>query len=74
MVTHPEKTDCLEKTLGTIKQAPIPVARRTPDSVTIQEIFDERTTAHDDLHRNRYSLRGSCCWETHTHTVGQVDM
>ena len=24
-----------------------------PDSVSIQEIFDECTTAHNDLHRNR---------------------
>ena len=29
------------------------MARRTPDSVSIQEIFDECTTAHNDLHRNR---------------------
>ena len=29
------------------------MARRTPDNVTIQDIFDERTTAHNDLHRNR---------------------
>ena len=29
------------------------MARRTPDNVTIQAIFDERTTAHNDLHRNR---------------------
>ena len=31
----------------------IRVARRTPGSVSIQEIFDECTTAHNDLHRNR---------------------
>ena len=29
------------------------MARRTPDSVSIQEIFDECTAAHNDLHRNR---------------------
>ena len=29
------------------------MARRTPDSVSIQEIFDECTTAHNDSHRNR---------------------
>ena len=29
------------------------MARRTPDSVRILEIFDECTTAHNDLHRNR---------------------
>ena len=29
------------------------MARRTPDSVTIQEIFDERTTAHNDLQLSR---------------------
>ena len=33
------------KALDTIKQS--------PDSVAIQEIFDERTAAHNDLHRNR---------------------
>ena len=43
----------LGKTLDTIKQAAIRVAQRTPDSVTSQEIFDECTTAHNDLHRNR---------------------
>ena len=47
------KTGVLGKTLDTIKQAAIRVARRTLDSVTIQEIFDECTTAHNDLHRNR---------------------
>ena len=39
----------LGKTLDTIKQSSIRVARR----ITIQEIFDECTTAHNDLHRNR---------------------
>ena len=39
--------------LDTIKHLAIRVARRTPDNVTIQEIFDEGTTAHNDLHRNR---------------------
>ena len=39
------------KTLDTIKQAATRVARRTPD--TIQEIFDECTIVHNDLHRNR---------------------
>ena len=29
------------------------MARRSPDSVRVQEIFDECTTAHNDLHRNR---------------------
>ena len=29
------------------------MARRTTDSVTIQEIFDECTDAHNDPHRNR---------------------
>ena len=41
------------ETLDTIKQSAIRVARRTPDSVTIEEIFDECTTAHNDLHRYR---------------------
>ena len=47
------KTGVLGKTLDTIKQSAIRVARRTPDSVSIQEIFDECTTAHSGLHRNR---------------------
>ena len=47
------KTGVLGKTLDTIKQSAIRVARRTPDNVTIQEIFDECTTAHNDSHRNR---------------------
>ena len=47
------KTGALGKTLDTIKHSGIRVARRTPDSVTIQEIFDECTAAHNDLHRNR---------------------
>ena len=29
------------------------MARRTSDTVSIQEIFDECTAAHNDLHRNR---------------------
>ena len=36
-----------------LEQSASRVARRTPDSVSIQEIFDECTTAHSDLHRNR---------------------
>ena len=47
------KTGVLGKTLDTIKQSAIRVARRTPDTVSIHEIFDECTTAHNDLHRNR---------------------
>ena len=47
------KTRVLGKTLDTIKQSAIRVALRTPDSVSIQEIFDECSTAHNDLHRNR---------------------
>ena len=63
------KTGVLGKTLETIKQSAIRVARRTPDGVTIQEIFDECTTAHNDLHRNRgVFLRGSCCQERHRQT------
>ena len=46
----------LGQTLDTIKQSAILVARRTPDSVTIQEIFDECTASHKDLHRNRRFL------------------
>ena len=29
------------------------MARRSPDSVSIQEVFDECTAAHNDFHRNR---------------------
>ena len=29
------------------------MSRRTPDSVAIQEIFHERITAYNHLHRNR---------------------
>ena len=47
------QTGVLGKTLDAIKQSAIRVARRTPDNVTIQEILDECTTAHNDLHRNR---------------------
>ena len=47
------KTEVLGKTLDTIRQSAVRVARRPLDSITIQEIFDERTTAHNDLHRNR---------------------
>ena len=47
------KTRVLGKNLDAIKLSAIRVARRTPDSVTIQEIFDECTTAHNDLHGNR---------------------
>ena len=43
------KAVVLGKTLDTIKQSAFRVARRTPDIVTIQEIFDE----YNDLHRNR---------------------
>ena len=46
------KTGVLGKTLDTIKQSAIRVARRTPNYVSIQEIFDECTIAHNDLHRN----------------------
>ena len=51
------KTGVLGKTLDSIFQSAIRVARRTPDSVTVQEIVDECTTA-----------RGSCCWERHRQT------
>ena len=47
------KTGVLGKTLDTIKQSATRVARTTPDSVTIQEVFDECTTARNFLHRNR---------------------
>ena len=47
------KTGVRGKTPDTIKQSAIRVARRTLDSVTLQEIFDECTTAHNDSHRNR---------------------
>ena len=47
------KTGLLGKTLDTIKQSAIRVARRTVDSVSIQEIVGECTAAHNDLHRTR---------------------
>ena len=47
------KTGVCGKTLDTMKQSAIRVARRTPDNVTSREIIDECTTAHNDLHRNR---------------------
>ena len=53
------KTSVLKKTLDTIKQAAIRVARRTSDSATIEEIFDECTAAHNNLHRNR----GFSAWQ-----------
>ena len=53
------RTGVLGKTLDTIKQSAVRVARRTPDSVTIQEIFDECIGAHNDLHR----IRGFCPWQ-----------
>ena len=43
------KTGVLGKTLDTIKQSAIRVARRTLDSVSIQEIFNECTTTHNGL-------------------------
>ena len=46
---RPGKQEFLGKTLDTIRQSAIRVARR----VSIQEIFDECITAHNDLHRNR---------------------
>ena len=60
------------KTLDTIKQAATRVARRTPDSVTIQEIFDECTIVHKDLHRNRGFL--SAAGAAAKDTVRQVDL
>ena len=51
--TRPAKQEVLGKTLDTIEQAAIRVARRTPDSVRFQEIFVECTSAHNDLHRHR---------------------
>ena len=47
------KTEVLGKTLDTIRQSAIRVARRPLDSITVQDIFDECTTSHNDLHRNR---------------------
>ena len=47
------KRGVLGKTLDTINRSAICVGRRTPDNVSIQEIFDECTTAHNDLNRHR---------------------
>ena len=51
----------LWKTLDTIKQSAIRVARRTPDSVTSQESLVTYFKIED-------SLCGSCCWERHRQT------
>ena len=51
--TRPGKQECLGKPLIQSNSQQFVVARRTPDNVSIQEIFDERTAAHNDLHRNR---------------------
>ena len=51
------KPGMLGETRDTIKQAAIRVARRTPDSVTFQEIFGEFTTAHNYLHENHWLSR-----------------
>ena len=40
------KTGVHGKTLDTIKRTAICVARKSPDSVTIQEIFDECSAPH----------------------------
>ena len=53
------KTTVLGETPDTIKEAAIRVALRNPDSVTIQEIFGQRTTARNDVQRNR----GSSPWQ-----------
>ena len=50
--TPPGKQECLGKHWIPSNSQQY-VARRTPDSVTIQKIFDERTAAHNDLLRNR---------------------
>ena len=44
LAKRPGKTGVLGETLDTIKQSAIRVARRTPNNVTSQEIFDECTT------------------------------
>ena len=51
--TRPGKQECWGKQWIPSKQAAIRVARRSPDSVTIQEIFDDCTTAHNGFHRYR---------------------
>ena len=52
------KTGVLGKTLDTLKQAAVRVARRTRDSVTIQEIFEECATTHNDFIEIEDSLPG----------------
>ena len=59
--TRPGEQGVLWKTLDTIKQSAIRVARRTPDSVTSQESLVTYFEIED-------SLCGSCCWERHRQT------
>ena len=55
------KTEWFVEAQDTMKHAAIRVACRTLDSVTIEEIFEDCTAAHNDLQRKAESLRGSCC-------------
>ena len=59
------KTGVRGKTLDAINQSAIRVARRTPDSVSSQEIFLHLTMTCIETED---SLRGSCCWERHRRT------
>ena len=50
--TRPGKQECLEQHWIPSNRQQYVWLGETPDSVTIQEIFDECTAAHNDLHRN----------------------
>ena len=63
----------LGNTIDTIEQSAIRVARRTPENVSIPDIFDERTTAHNDLHRNRGFLWQSLLGKTPTDKTAWED-
>ena len=62
------KQECLGKTLDTIKQAAIRVARRSPDSVTFKKPSMSAQLLTPTCIEIEDSLRGSCCLERHRHT------
>ena len=59
------QTAVLGKTLDSIKQSAIRVARRTPDSVTIQEILVNARQLTMTFIETEDSLRGNCGAEKH---------
>ena len=53
-----ERSNVLGKTPNTIKQSAIRVARKPPDSVTVQKIFDETHNSAHIVNMNRGFFRG----------------